>query len=105
MEDEGLLDIDDDVHMQVMTPFVFVCVAPENDTSPFQVLHWVFLPRIQQQLDEFTQAWNNHRLTTMKMTPIEAMDSMPHAGTNDDDHIEQIRGNVCAQHLIVSSVM
>ena len=28
MEDEGLLDIDDDVHMQVMTPSVFVCVAP-----------------------------------------------------------------------------
>lgn len=44
LEDEGILDINDDVHL---------CA-----------LHLVFLPKINEQMNNFRKAWNSHRLRT-----------------------------------------
>uniref|UniRef100_A0A7M5TZP3 Integrase catalytic domain-containing protein n=1 Tax=Clytia hemisphaerica TaxID=252671 RepID=A0A7M5TZP3_9CNID len=50
METDGLLDIDDELHL--------FC------------LHFVFIPRINRLLNEFSSSWNNHPLRTEKnMTP------------------------------------
>uniref|UniRef100_A0A0F8BAR9 Integrase core domain-containing protein n=1 Tax=Larimichthys crocea TaxID=215358 RepID=A0A0F8BAR9_LARCR len=44
LEDDGLLDISDGVHL-------FCC-------------HYTFLPRLQASLDTFTEGWDNHALST-----------------------------------------
>lgn len=52
METEGLLDIDNDLHMFV--------------------LRYVFEARINAHLQEFTEGWNNHPLSTEEnMSPIQ----------------------------------
>ena len=44
---------------------------PDNDTDLF-ALHFVFIPRINRALEQFTAAWNNHRLSTENnLTPIQ----------------------------------
>ena len=44
---------------------------PENETDIY-VLHFVFLPRINEQLDEFRHAYNNHPLSTVcHYTPLQ----------------------------------
>jgi hypothetical protein len=42
MEEQGNLDIDNDLHMWC--------------------LHYIYTPRIQRALDQFREAWNHHRL-------------------------------------------
>ena len=44
MEDQGILDVEDEVHMWA--------------------LHFVFKPRIQRSLVQFTEQWNNHKVST-----------------------------------------
>jgi len=44
LEDEGLLDIDNDVHMHV--------------------LQFIFLPFVNARMNEFCTGWNNHRIRT-----------------------------------------
>lgn len=44
MEERGILNINDDIHM--------FC------------LHYVFIPRIQQHLTDFLNGWNQHGLST-----------------------------------------
>ena len=52
MESEGLLDIDKDLHMFV--------------------LRYVFEARINSHLQEFTEGWNHHPLSTKEnMSPIQ----------------------------------
>lgn len=52
MEDKGILDNDNPVHLWV--------------------LHFVFLPRINHALDAFTTTWNNHKLSSQRnKTPQE----------------------------------
>ena len=52
MEDQLLLNVKDDIHM--------FC------------LHYVFLPRINQSLQEFMNAWNNHPLSSCNnMSPFQ----------------------------------
>ena len=36
---------------------------PDNDLHMF-ALHWIFLPRINQTLDEFLNGWNHHPIRT-----------------------------------------
>lgn len=44
---------------------------PDNDADIF-ALHYIFLPRINRALDQFSQAWNNHRLSTENnLTPLQ----------------------------------
>jgi hypothetical protein len=57
-----------------------------------QILHFVFLPRIQEELNEFIGAWNNHWLSTIKISPVQAMESKEHSGPHSDDDIAQIKG-------------
>lgn len=52
MENYQLLNIDDDIHM--------FC------------LHYIYLPRINRALEQFTEAWNNHPLSSChNMSPIQ----------------------------------
>ena len=52
MEDNGLLEVDDEVHMFA--------------------LHYAFLPRINRSLDQFSAAWNNHGISTERnMSPVQ----------------------------------
>jgi hypothetical protein len=38
------------------------------------VLHYLFIPRIQEELDEFKGAWNNHKVSTEKYeTPLQML--------------------------------
>lgn len=50
MEDEGILDPLNDLHVVV--------------------LHHVFLHKIQEKLDMWSKAWSQHRLRTAKSSPI-----------------------------------
>ena len=36
---------------------------PENETDLF-CLHYIFIPRINKSLEQFTEAWNNHPLSS-----------------------------------------
>ena len=52
MEDELILNVENEIHM--------FC------------LHYVFLPRLNQALSHFVDAWNNHGLSTMRhLSPIQ----------------------------------
>ena len=52
MEDEYLLNIEDDIHL--------FC------------LHYIYLTRINRALEQFTEAWNNHPLSSChNMSPIQ----------------------------------
>ena len=44
LEDDGILDIDDELHMKI--------------------LHYVFVPRLNDALEKFRQGWNDHPLSS-----------------------------------------
>ena len=50
LEDEGLLDPLDDLHLAA--------------------LHYVYLPKIQEKLDIWNRAWSQHRMRTTRSSPI-----------------------------------
>ncbi|XP_014677213.1 PREDICTED: uncharacterized protein LOC106817080 [Priapulus caudatus] len=43
---------------------------PNSDEQMF-ALHYVYLPRIQKSLDDFTAMWNHHTLRTAKSSPLQ----------------------------------
>ena len=46
-------------------------LVPDSESDLF-ALHHVFLPRIQNSLDEFRNAWNSHKLSTCgNKTPLQ----------------------------------
>ena len=45
-------------------------LIPTNETD-LLCLHYVYLPRINLQLEHFSQSWNNHTLRTEGLTPLE----------------------------------
>ena len=52
MKDENLLSVDDDIHL--------FC------------LHYVFVPRINAAIKEFTESWNDHSLSSEhNMSPVQ----------------------------------
>ena len=54
---------------------------PCNETDLF-CLHHVYLPRINEQLERFKDAWNNHRLRTEhNLTPLQLWARGIHAAT------------------------
>lgn len=39
------------------------------------VLHYLFMPRIEQELDQFKRTWNNHQVSTEKnKTPLQMLE-------------------------------
>ena len=60
-----------DVYNAVTTNYVAVftqleqegILDPENETDLF-CLHYIFIPRINKSLEQFTEAWNNHPLSS-----------------------------------------
>lgn len=50
MEDEGILDPLDDLHLAA--------------------LHYVYLAKIQEKLDIWNRAWSQHRMRTTRSSPI-----------------------------------
>ena len=68
MEQEGLLDVDNEVHL--------FC------------LHYIFIPRINDSLVEFMNAWNTHPLSTVRnLSPQQLWISGHHPQDCDDDGI------------------
>lgn len=64
MEEMGLLDIDDQVHL--------FC------------LHYIFLPRINGSLKQFQDAWNNHPLSSVsQLSPNQLWISGSHPNESD----------------------
>uniref|UniRef100_A0A8C6PT05 Integrase catalytic domain-containing protein n=1 Tax=Nothobranchius furzeri TaxID=105023 RepID=A0A8C6PT05_NOTFU len=52
LEDEGIIDIDNEMHLWA--------------------LHYIYLPRINRDLTDFTQQWNNHGLRTERhLSPLQ----------------------------------
>lgn len=75
MEDQCLLNVEDDVHM-------------------FS-LHYVFLPRINHVLDQFTEAWNNHPISTCSnLSPMQLwISGLSTCGHNIADNSQDVRAN------------
>ena len=67
MEDSGLLDIDNEVHMYT--------------------LHYIFIPRINNSLDKFSNSWNNHGISTeSNMSPLQLwISGLAQSGTTIDE--------------------
>lgn len=80
MEQEGLLDPDNEVHL--------FCV------------HYIFIPRINNSLHEFTVAWNSHPLSTAcNATPQQLWISGCHP-QEDDDIFAQVLHTFCCPHSV-----
>lgn len=45
-------------------------ISPVNETD-LLCLHYVFLPRLNLQLEHFSESWNNHILRTEGLTPLQ----------------------------------
>lgn len=45
-------------------------LSPTNETD-LLCLHYVFLPRLNTQLEHFCESWNNHTLRTEGLTPLQ----------------------------------
>jgi len=43
---------------------------PLNETDIKYCLHFVFLPRINKHLLEFTESWNHHSISTEQTKPL-----------------------------------
>ena len=67
MEDSGLLDIDNEVHMYT--------------------LHYIFIPRINNSLDKFSNSRNNHGISTeSNMSPLQLwISGLAQSGTTIDE--------------------
>lgn len=66
MEDDQILDVDDEVHL--------FC------------LHFIYIPRINRSLCQFTEAWNNHPLSSMsQLSPVQLWITGSHPDDNRDD--------------------
>ena len=59
--------------MELFTTFEKTGMKIDDDWHLF-VLHYLFLPRIEEELDEFKNAWNNHPVTTERNeTPLQML--------------------------------
>ena len=45
-------------------------LSPVNETD-LLCLHYVFIPRINHQISQFAECWNNHTLRTEGLSPVQ----------------------------------
>ena len=71
MEDQNILNIENDTHMYS--------------------LHYVYLPRINHAISQFTEAWNNHPLSSMRnLSPLQLwIAGISHSRT-DHHHLNEV---------------
>jgi hypothetical protein len=76
MEDQNILNIENDTHMYS--------------------LHYVYLPRINHAISQFTEAWNNHPLSSMRnLSPLQLwIAGISHSRT-DHHHLNEENITAC----------
>jgi len=78
-----------------------------TDQLQMFVLQYMFMPRINEDLLRFKEAWNNHKLSSAKnMTPLQLIDSNrnlfpPHVNVEDDDAGEDINADEAVPQVVV----
>ena len=76
MEDTGVLDVDNELHLFA--------------------LHYIFLPRINNSLQQFQTTWNNHHIGTVRnMSPMQLWMTGEHPHNDDELNIQ-----VCSNLII-----
>jgi hypothetical protein len=75
--------------MNLFKKFEITGMSVDDDWHLY-VLHYLFLPRIQEELNEFKNAWNNHQVSTERNeTPLQMLvtreDDYPPLLVRDDD--------------------
>lgn len=81
-----------DVHRYVLGHFrnIFIHMEETNvldrdDELDLYALHYVYLPRIQAALDEFSSSWNSHPLSTERsLTPLQVWTSGFYQNLSED---------------------
>ena len=71
-------------------------ILDEHDETDLCALHFIYLPRIQASLDEFTSQWNNHGMRTGRhLSPLAIWtSSMLQSAVNDNDDLYQAQGDL-----------
>ena len=61
---------------------------PENDADIFS-LHYIFIPRINELINSYKMAWNNHKLSTENnFSPLQLFTAYSHHDDDDQTEIE-----------------